>query len=72
MSFSIDDLKEVYDNASCLDHPVIISWDDLKDAEVIYYWSLPDRWETETFAVGKLPNGKFVAAEEWSDSSGHG
>ncbi len=76
-------IQSVYEEANrCSDHP-LVAVPDLEAAETVigYYRGeagegaiYPENYATDdrSFAVGKLPNGQFLAVTEWEDYTGHG
>jgi hypothetical protein len=76
--------QDVYANAAkCSDHPIDLGIDAEKVETLIAAGRCNDHslnvdydtcgsCDTESFAIGYLPDGRFVIAEESSDSSGHG
>ena len=67
------DIESVFSHANCDDHPLKIKEDILIGSKTLIARNYcPDGWDSESFAIAELANGKFLAIEEWSDSSGHG
>lgn len=78
-------IKEIFGRVNCGDHPVSIKEEDLEGCEVICalgrcscnpynenYYTCGSYCDSDSFAIVKLNTGKFLAMEEWSDTTGHG
>jgi len=82
---SVQDAMGVVDTASgCSDHPVTLGFTEADIEKVLYYDAgchcgsvskggmCNDYCDTWSTAVFRLKNGKYVYANESSDTSGHG
>lgn len=58
-------------DCQCQKHPTPFSESDIVDV-LHFYQDCPDGWDSESFAVFALKDGRFATYWEWSDSSGHG
>lgn len=57
---------------ACSDHaPDATTLADLRAGAVLLAAAWED-WDSESFAVVRAHDGSYLAASEWSDSSGHG
>jgi len=79
-------IQEVFEQASgCGDHPLTITAAEINGAETILalggcgcrglspnYDTCGSYCDTESFAVAKLPDGRYVVIHESSDTTGHG
>jgi hypothetical protein len=78
-------VQEVFDDASCSDHPLQFAASILDKAETILalghcgckdlneaYDTCGSYCDSDSFAVARLADGRFVGVEEASDSTGHG
>jgi hypothetical protein len=79
-------VQAVFDSANCEDHPITcVTEEDLKDAVTLIAGggcccfetneegkTCGSHCDSESFALGRLTDGRYVVVEESSDSSGHG
>jgi len=79
-------IQSVFENASCADHPITcVTEKELEGAVTLIaggccnctemsedYNTCGSHCDTQSFALGRLADGRFLVVEESSDSSGHG
>lgn len=79
-------IQSVFENANCSDHPITcVTKEELEGAITLIagghcgcnemnedYETCNSYCDTESFALGRLADGRFLVVEESSDSSGHG
>jgi hypothetical protein len=73
VKFEDTTLKQVWDDANCNDHPQAhIPKKLLAGVETILARQEVADWDNMAYAIGRLKDGRFIAIEEWEDSTGHG
>jgi hypothetical protein len=79
-------IQSVFSDASCSDHPITcVTEEELDGATTLIaggrcnctemnedYNTCRSYCDTESFALGRLADGRYLVVEESSDSSGHG
>ncbi len=71
--FEDTDLMTVWGDANCSDHPqTSVTDEELEGVETVLARQEIADWDNCAYAVGKLKDGRYIAIEEWEDSSGHG
>ena len=67
-------IQEVFGEAQgCNYHPLTEPYPDDKTETIVGGWTdYGEGWDNESFAIGKLEDGRYLVVMESEDSSGHG